>query len=122
MTLDSAIIVMMMIQLVFLGAVNGWRWLDHPVLRLFGQISYSLYLYHIVVIAMVYHFLPHLRIRWSYPIIYLGSAAVAYISYRVIERPFLRLKDRFTVTPEAPRRGSAESSRARVAGNSDFTA
>lgn len=106
MTLDSAIIVMMMIQLVFLGAVKGWRWLDHPVLRLFGQISYSLYLYHIVVIALVDHFLPHLRMRWSYPIIYLGSAAVAYISYRVIERPFLRLKDRFTVTPEAPRRSS----------------
>lgn len=107
MTLHSAIIVVMLIQLVFLGAVRHWRWLDHPLLRLFGQISYSLYLYHIVVIALVGHFLPHLQMRWSYPIIYLGSAAVAYTSYRTIERPFLRLKDRFTVTPEASQKGAA---------------
>jgi peptidoglycan/LPS O-acetylase OafA/YrhL len=92
-----------LIQLVFLGAVKGWRWLDYPILRLFGRISYSLYLYHIVVIALVYHFLPNLRIRWAYPIMYLGSAAVAYASYRLIEKPFLRLKDRFTVViPGAP--------------------
>lgn len=98
MALMSMLVSLMIIQLVFLGAVRGWRWLDHRVLRFFGRISYSLYLYHIVVIALVVHFLPHLRIRYAYPLMYIGSAAAAYASYVIIEKPFLRLKDRFAVT------------------------
>ncbi len=100
MALGSFLVVLMLIQLVFLGALRGWTWLDHPVLRFFGRISYSLYLYHIVVIASVLHFLPHLQLRWAYPLMYLGSAAAAYTSYRVVEKPFLRLKHRFEVTPK----------------------
>ena len=41
MALDSAIIAVTLIQLVYLGSLRGWRWLDHPVLRFFGRISYS---------------------------------------------------------------------------------
>jgi peptidoglycan/LPS O-acetylase OafA/YrhL len=94
--LISLLVVVLLIQFVFLGAMRGWRWLDHPSLRFMGRISYSLYLYHIIVIATVeFYFMPTLRLRWAIPIMYLGSVAAAYTSYRLVEQPFLRLKNRF---------------------------
>jgi peptidoglycan/LPS O-acetylase OafA/YrhL len=106
----------MLIQFVSLGAIRNWKWLDHPVLQFFGRISYSLYLYHIVVIGLVDHFFPHMRIRTAYPIIYGGSALAAYASYVIIERPFLRLKHRFEVKPAGQSRVPLK---AQVAGASD---
>jgi peptidoglycan/LPS O-acetylase OafA/YrhL len=99
MAIVSVLVSTMLIQFVFLGAVRGWRWLDNPLFRFFGKISYSLYLYHIIVIANVQYFLPTLRTRYSFPLIWVGSAAAAYASYVIIEKPFLRLKDRFAVVP-----------------------
>ncbi len=94
--LTSMLVVVLLIQFVFLGALRGWRWLDHPSLRFLGRISYSLYLYHIVVIATVeFYLMPALHLRWAIPIMYLGSIAAAYASYRLVEQPFLRLKNRF---------------------------
>ena len=95
MALDATIIAVALIQLVYLAALQNWTWLDHPALRFLGRISYSLYLYHIVVAATVDHYLPNLRLRWAYPLIYAASVLVAYASYRLVEKPFLRLKDRF---------------------------
>jgi peptidoglycan/LPS O-acetylase OafA/YrhL len=94
--LTSMLVVVLLIQFVFLGALRGWRWLDHPSLRFLGRISYSLYLYHIVVIATVeFYLMPALRLHWAIPVMYLGSVAAAYASYRLVEQPFLRLKNRF---------------------------
>jgi peptidoglycan/LPS O-acetylase OafA/YrhL len=97
MALDATIISVALMQLVYLAALRSWTWLNHPALRFLGRISYSLYLYHIVVIATVLHYFPHLRIRWSYPLIYVGSIFMAYASYRLVEKPFLKLKEHFTV-------------------------
>jgi len=120
MALTSMLVSVMLIQLVFLGSVRGWRWLDNRLFRFFGRISYSLYLYHIVVIGLVGYYFPHLRIRWSYPLIYGGSAAAAYASFVLIERPFLRLKDRFAVVaPAAEARTAVPQFKAQVAGVSD---
>jgi peptidoglycan/LPS O-acetylase OafA/YrhL len=109
MALDSTIIAVALIQLVHLAALHGWTWLDHPTLRFLGRISYSLYLYHIVVIATVYHYLPNLRLRWAYPLIFVGSVLMAYASYRLVEKPFLKLKDHFAA-------GSHRTGRARGEG------
>jgi peptidoglycan/LPS O-acetylase OafA/YrhL len=95
MALDSTIIAVALIQFVYLAALHGWSRLDHPALRFLGRISYSLYLYHIVVVATVSHYLPNLRLRWAYPLIYIGSVLIAYASYRLVERPFLKLKKHF---------------------------
>ena len=113
MDLDAIIIATMLMQFVFLAALRGWSWLNHPVLRFFGRISYSVYLYHILAIATVSHYLPQLRMRWSYPLIYCGTIAAAYTSFRLIEKPFLRLKDRFAPDRrQAPAKGSTGTFRA----------
>jgi peptidoglycan/LPS O-acetylase OafA/YrhL len=91
----SIIVAVMLVQLIFLGALRGSSWLDHPFLQFLGLISYSLYLYHVVVISTVEHILPHLRLRWLYPLMLVASVGVAYGSYRLIERPFLSLKGHF---------------------------
>ena len=101
-SLTSMLVVVLLIQFVFLGALRGWRWLDHPALRFLGRISYSMYLYHVVVIATVeFYLMPYLRLRWTIPIMYAGSLAASYASYRLIERPFLRWKNRFEPAPSA---------------------
>ena len=98
--LTSILVAILLIQFVFLGALRGWRWLDHPVLRFLGRISYSLYLYQLVVIASVeFYLMPWLRLRWAIPIMYFGSVAAAYASYHLVERPFLRWKRRFEPVP-----------------------
>jgi peptidoglycan/LPS O-acetylase OafA/YrhL len=82
-----------------------------PVLDYLGQISYGLYCYHSIVIVAVLNLLPGLfRIHpWLgepalYALCVAGTIAVSALSYRLYEKPFLDLKDRFAVV--ASGRGS----------------
>jgi peptidoglycan/LPS O-acetylase OafA/YrhL len=69
--------------------------LSHPVAVAIGRRSYGIYLYH----YPIFRFLdPGHRLR----VIVLGSAlsfAAAWISYAVVERPFLALKRRWETKP-----------------------
>jgi peptidoglycan/LPS O-acetylase OafA/YrhL len=102
----------------------GWIALDcgRPYLRplragwlvSLGKISYGLYLYHILVIWFVNGIAIRSPLRTS-PLIFavqLGlSIAVAALSWRYIERPFLALKERFAyrVAPVVPADALIES-------------
>jgi len=71
-----------------------------PALVYLGRISYGLYVFHLMVIALV---LLHFRL-WPVQLtlsfgLTLGLAA---LSYALLERPFLRLKARFTYIRSAP--------------------
>lgn len=106
--------------LVFLliGTSEYKRLVDRPALRLFGEISYGLYLWHMLVFdaydSAVSRFLPQFAGRAAYDavrnvttthssfallclrFVIAGalSVLVAYVSRRYFENPFLRLKDR----------------------------
>ncbi|HEY1730801.1 MAG TPA: acyltransferase [Terriglobales bacterium] len=95
---STVVVAVLLIQLIFEAHSPGYRWLEHPVLRFLGRISYSLYLYHIVAITSIEHLFPHLRLRWLYPLMCAGSVTAAYMSYRFIEQPFLQLKNYFEKT------------------------
>jgi len=72
-----------------LGAVLNWSWM-----RYLGKISYSIYLYQQVTVGPVAKLLGH----WpgvALPATLLAVIAVASASYWIVERPFLRWKDRF---------------------------
>jgi peptidoglycan/LPS O-acetylase OafA/YrhL len=92
---SSLAIATLLLQLVFLGSLRGYAWFEHPLLRFFGRISYSLYLYHMLAIASVEHYLPHLRLRWAYPLMVVLSIGLACLSYYCVEKPFLQMRRLF---------------------------
>ena len=94
---SSLVIAVLLLDLVFLSSLGRYAWLEHPVLRFFGRISYSLYLYHMLAIVSVEHYLPHLRLRWAYPLMTILSIGLACLSYYCVEKPFLGMRRRFRV-------------------------
>ncbi len=76
-------------------------------LRALGTISYGLYLYHVPVLHSVDAFLPRsipgFRVVEGLLTLSL-TVAVAALSWRFIEQPILKLKDRFDYC--SPRRAS----------------
>jgi peptidoglycan/LPS O-acetylase OafA/YrhL len=106
-----------LIGIIVLNA--GHRWLvflrSRPLVYI-GMISYGLYLYHIPVMFAVEAIFrklggahpldgsrPWFRSLFDVTL----SVAVAALSWRWIERPILRLKDRFRYREAAPRRSPA---------------
>ena len=72
------------------GGIVG-RLLGLPVLSYVGRRSYGIYLYHIPVVAMVGR--TDLRFSVKLILFVLLPVAIASVSFRLLERPFLRLKD-----------------------------
>jgi len=78
----------------------GYSVLASRFVSYLGRISYGLYAYHTFVLTLVV-LLPFPRgaagqlTRWAFAM--LVTTLVASLSYRFLERPFLRLKDRFAV-------------------------
>ncbi len=74
-----------------------------------GRISYGLYVFHYVIRLLVGNIAAirlHAHPQLLLPATYLGSAAltiaVAAASYHFFERPFLKIKDRFTFVQSRP--------------------
>lgn len=84
-----------LVQAVAFSDSRGWRWLESPVARYLGLISYSLYLWQQVTLHAAtsrLEWAPH----WVQAIGGIGLTVLfASGSYFLVERPFLRLKDRF---------------------------
>ena len=104
--------------LAFLGTGSQYPQLAASRLLVYlGKISYGLYVYHALALGAILSLMPilfhGLFMRWprvilalALPICTLSSAALtlcmAMASYRWLETPFLRLKDRFTLVPSRP--------------------
>lgn len=71
---------------------EGWRrWLERPTLSWLGQISYSLYLYHVLVLALVVRLGAEMLPVWSLLIVsFILSFPVAHLAYRWVEVPAMR--------------------------------
>lgn len=93
-----------MVLLAFLG----WNVapLRNPVLVYFGKISYGLYVYHPLGLWFAEKLFPIFHMSFP-PLIgpFTGlclTIVFAFVSYRMLESPFLRLKGRFTKVPSRP--------------------
>lgn len=88
---------------IFLWCIgNSSPFLRSPVLVYLGKISYGLYVFHMLGIRIGVAALGNLTSRFSGFIAYwlfalITTIAMASISYFALERPFLRLKSRYTV-------------------------
>src|SRR5712692_3750050 len=103
-TVDAVLVVVLLVQLMLLHRHPLWSWLQNPVVRYLGIISYPLYLWHAwgLGVGQRLHVLP----AAGQFIVGVGVCiALASGSYFVIEKPFLSLKKRFgplaSVTPPA---------------------
>jgi peptidoglycan/LPS O-acetylase OafA/YrhL len=69
--------------------------LEQPLLRFIGRISFGVYVYHMLVITLLARALAgtHLPAVAIVLAVTATTLAVAALSYRFLERPFLRLKD-----------------------------
>lgn len=92
-TVDALLLAVLLVQLVQLSRTYMWAWLDHPLTRFIGAISYPMYLYHgwgMSVATHVGSFGPGVQIILAV----LATVIFACASYYLIERPFLALKRR----------------------------
>lgn len=87
-----------------------WVFIDWPLhsapLQYLGKISYGLYVFHMLALMLVDRYLHgspgpvHSALRFA---VALGlSISLAALSYALLERPFLLLKERFTPIPSRP--------------------
>ncbi len=94
-TVDAALIAVIMLQLLQFATHPAWSWLDSPVMRYLGAISYPMYLYHAWGMAAgerASPFPPAIQVVLGIGItVLLGTA-----SYRLVESPFLKLKSRLS--------------------------
>ncbi len=92
--IDPVLVAILVMQLI---AMSGAGWMDSKVISYLGRISYSTYLYQEIVIPALSGRLPRGFAAVGCLVVTWGVAAV---SYEVIEKPFLKLKERFKKVPQ----------------------
>lgn len=94
-TVDAVLVAIFIVQMLMLSGTWLWGWLDHPVTRYIGRISYPMYLYHPWALDAARHL--GLNSGWLTLVFGVGLTVMAASgSYFMIEKPFLRLKKKFT--------------------------
>jgi len=92
--IEPVLVAAVLAQAMALHESAPWRWLNWPWVRYLGVLSYSIYLYQQVVIGPVKRILapapPLVQLVVTLGVLLLVAAA----SYHLVERPFLRLKER----------------------------
>lgn len=95
-------------SVLLVSLVCGSGWLRKPfewrALRWVGRVSYSTYLFHRAILAVVEQRLGHLADPWAFLAFLAGSLLAGWLSFRFLERPFMRLWAR-------PERRAADSPR-----------
>lgn len=81
--------------------------LDHSILDFLGKISFGLYVYHPLVIlaAVKASILLSPNRPPSMPLVYIavigGTILISHLSYQWLEKPFLKLKDKYAIIPSS---------------------
>lgn len=102
---------------VFGASQEGIAFIQHPVLVHLGKISYGLYAFHILGLRWAYALFANFHHRFQMTFSLIVSLAITFLmatlSFKLIESPFLRLKQKkFTHIPsgsmlEVPRADSS---------------
>ncbi len=95
-TLEALIVAVLMVQIIVWSKASPWRFLNFRAVRYLGALSYAIYLYHgwgRSVGGKVADALGGGELALGV----VASILLATGSYHLVERPFLRLKERFAI-------------------------
>lgn len=92
---DPLLFTMLMIQLMVFSSAPPWRFLESRPMVQLGGLSCSVYLWQQVVVLVVPVLgIPHTHPLWL-PVVTAAVLVTAAGSYYIIEKPALRLRERF---------------------------
>jgi peptidoglycan/LPS O-acetylase OafA/YrhL len=97
---DPALCAVLLAQVVAFSDTRIWSWLNFPVVSWIGKLSYSIYLYHELALAIGKRFTvsaPQFELAAGIAL----TLAMASASHYLIEKPFLRLKKKAQPAREA---------------------
>jgi peptidoglycan/LPS O-acetylase OafA/YrhL len=93
---DPLLTAIFMVQVIAMGKSWMWGWLNWRLVRYVGQVSYGMFLYHMMVNRLVIDLFGHHSLWVHVPAVIAGSALLGACSFHLVEIRFLRLKSRFT--------------------------
>ncbi len=93
--LDPVLTAIFLVQVVAMGHTWLWGWLNWRVIRYLGQISYGMFLYHMMANRLVIDLFGHHSLWVQVPAVVAMAALVGAGSFQLVELRFLRLKSRF---------------------------
>jgi len=96
MTIDSILLGVFIIQMLGLSSTRPWTWLDHPIIRWLGAVSYPCYLYHAWGLSVGNHLGPDWPPVLAFLAGYGATILLAAGSFYIIERPALALRLRLS--------------------------
>ncbi len=93
--------------MVFSAGSVPFRALAHPVMRRFGEVSYGVFLLHLIVLEGVMNLLGYHLFGGSFFLVFVltlaGSLGAATLSFRFVESPAMRLRRLVAAGRRAPR-------------------
>lgn len=96
---DPLLTAIFLVQVIVMGKTWLWGWLNWRVIRYLGQISYAMFLYHMLADKLVIYLFGHHSLWFHLPAVITVSALLGAASFHLVEQRFLRLKSRFTKSP-----------------------
>ncbi len=94
-TVEATLLAIAILQIMALATRPAWRWLSHPASVYIGTISYPMYLYHGLCASLSLRLFPD-RVLPRFPLVVGLAIVLGTASFYVVEKPFLRLRRRFT--------------------------
>ncbi len=93
LAVNPLLIALFLVQMLNLSSFYIWRWIDWPVMRYLGRLSYSLYLYQQITLGGAKKLFVHESVLVQLIAAVAVTVIVAACSYHIIELPFLKLKN-----------------------------
>jgi peptidoglycan/LPS O-acetylase OafA/YrhL len=92
---DPLLTAIFLVQVIAMGKTWLWGWLNWRVIRYLGQISYGMFLYHMLANRLLIDLFGRHSLWFHVPAVIAGAALLGAGSFHVVERRFLRLKSEF---------------------------
>jgi peptidoglycan/LPS O-acetylase OafA/YrhL len=95
LSVEPVLVAILLIQVVYWGNLR-WTLLQDPLIRYLAKISYALYLYHAFALEVV----SKLPLEHNKKVIAaVATVTLAMLSFRLVEKPFMRMRDKKRQTP-----------------------